>query len=79
MTNRLTLLISTLLIASMVGFVIYTHTQGMQRASFENRIDTLEQIMRDKTRPCIHINRATVYTSKGEIVVEEKKPKRWGE
>ena len=41
--------------------------------SVDARIALLEEQMKDKIRPVIRINRATVYNTDGEIVIEEVK------
>jgi len=40
--------------------------------SREARITLLEQKMREKTRPVINVQRATIYNTDGEIVIEDK-------
>ena len=42
----------------------------MSDDSVNDRIALLEKQMRDKIRPVIQINRATVYNTDGEIVIE---------
>lgn len=61
-----------------LGFVLDTKKmEGVSRqervATLEERVKMLEEMMREKTRPVIHIERGTVYNSDGEIVIEERK------
>lgn len=44
----------------------------MERSSLEERVETLEELMREKSRPVIHIERGTVYNSDGEVVIEDR-------
>ncbi len=52
----------------------------VQQISLQDRIETLEQVMKEqntemksRTRPIINIKYGTVYHAEGEIVIEESK------
>ena len=44
--------------------------------SVDARIALLEEQMKDKIRPVIQINRATVYNTDGEVVIEDLAPEK---
>ena len=47
-----------------------------QKESMEGRIELLERKIEEKFRPMIMVNRATIYNSDGEIVIEEAEGRR---
>ena len=63
-----------ILIVFMVAAFLYAGTVWDERTmsgdSVNARIALLEKQMKDKVRPVIQINRATVYNTDGEIVIE---------
>ena len=58
------------LIAVFIYAVAVQDQTKMCNESIEARIELLERQMESKIRPIIQINRATVYNTDGEIVVE---------
>ena len=60
-----------LLICVLLYGIFWLNAHSIQGTSLVNRVKTLEEIMQQKTRPVIHIQRASVYTTRGEIVIEE--------
>lgn len=58
--------------ATVILAVIILDTRNMERSSLDRRVATLEEMMREKTRPVIHIERGTVYNSDGEVVIEDR-------
>ncbi|MCG7853120.1 MAG: hypothetical protein MIO92_11425 [Methanosarcinaceae archaeon] len=60
------LMISLILICLMLILDTNVATNG----SLRNRVTALEEQMIRRTKPVIQINRATIYNTEGEIVVE---------
>ena len=60
------LMISFILICLMLILDTNVATNG----SLRNRVTALEEQMIRRTKPVIQINRATIYNTEGEIVVE---------
>ena len=63
-----------ILVVFMVAAFLYAGAiwdeKTMSGDSVNDRIALLERQMQDKIRPVIQINRATVYNTDGEIVIE---------
>ena len=66
-----------ILVVFMVAAFLYAGAvwdeKTMSGDSVNARIALLEDQMKEKIRPVIQINRATVYNTDGEIVIEEVK------
>ena len=66
-----------ILIVFMVAAFLYAGAvwdeRTMSSDSVNDRIALLEKQIQDKIRPIIQINRATVYNTDGEIVIERVK------
>lgn len=52
-------------------FAIFYDTKAMEETSMTARIANLELAMERKMHPVINIRHASVYTSKGEILIED--------
>jgi len=62
------LLLATILILLSLLFVLDTNIGTNQ--SLRDRVTWLEEKMVERTKPVIQINRATIYNTEGEIVIE---------
>ena len=69
--NRTIAIVAAIAGATIILAVMILQTRTMERSSLEERVATLEEMMREKSRPVIHIERGTVYNSDGEVVIEE--------
>jgi len=70
-TIRYVLYIVAITILAVLMAMIFWDSIRMERISLKDRVATLEQLMREKSRPMIHIERASVYNTDGEIVIED--------
>ena len=68
-------LVIGLIIGLTIGVMIWIilDTWHMERQSLKARLNTLEEQMKEKTRPVIHIRQATVYNGSGEVIVVDGK------
>lgn len=73
-TNKklIALVVVQVVLFVVLGYLaLFYDTKTMAEESMTARIANLEQTMQRKMHPVINIRRATVYTSKGEIVIED--------
>lgn len=74
MSDTSKFLLTAIICASLLLLaVILCADNNHMRESFQDRITILEGQMQRRIRPIIHINRASVYNSDGEVVVESHK------
>jgi len=73
--TRLLFLTSALLFVLTGLFLLWDH-HTMQERSQNDRLTQLEIQMKMKMRPIIQVNRATIYNTDGEIVVEERREEK---
>jgi len=57
-------------VLSTAALLAWDRSRGEKDAA-EARIELLERKMEEKFRPMIMVNKATIYNSDGEIVIEE--------
>ena len=65
-------ILAAIIATTIILAVMILQTRNMERSSLEERVATLEELMREKSRPVIHIERGTVYNSDGEVVIEDR-------
>ena len=77
MFNTTERLITILMIIGMIfiGLIIWDK-KAAQRQSIEDRIEWLEEKMIERVKPIIQVNRATIYNTDGEIVLETLREKK---
>ena len=63
------------LAVAIASIVIVSDTKNMERGSLIDRVETLEMWMREKSRPIIQVQQATIYNGTGEIILEMKEEK----
>ena len=72
--NNRNIIFSILFVITTIGFcffeLLYFDTTLATRQSLESRITWLEDKMIERIKPVIQINRATIYNTEGEIVIE---------
>ena len=70
--NGLIFLLAGILIIVLVCIIaaLYFDTVTATRQSLEDRVTWLEDKMIERIKPVIQINRATIYNTEGEIVIE---------
>ena len=56
-----------------LGLLVYFYVDTREREidSLNARLELMEQKIRERTRPVINIQRATVYNTDGEIVIQD--------
>ena len=65
-------ILAAIIATTIILAVMILNTRNMERSSLEERVATLEELMREKSRPVIYIQRGTVYNSDGEVVIEDR-------
>ena len=68
-TDKLAVLIFMAVVTLFILVAVWDWRAGTDD-SVDARIGLLEEQMKDKIRPVIQINRATVYNTDGEVVIE---------
>ena len=63
-----------LIVFLLMGISLYDWKYGSD-TGVDARIELLEKQMREKTRPVINIQRATVFNSDGELIIEKREVK----
>ena len=70
--NRTIAIVATIAGAAFILGLIVLDSRNMERLVLEERVEMLEEMMREKSRPVIYIERGTVYNSDGEVVIEDR-------
>ena len=67
-----------LIVIGIIGLtlILTFDTFSSVQESLENRISLLEEKMIERVKPVIQINRATIYNTEGEIVIEVLEDKK---
>jgi len=70
--TRVVAILAVMLYAAILALISMTlEARSVERSSLEARVAALERQLQRRVRPIIQVNRASIYNTDGEVIVEK--------